>query len=63
MKENDESKGEAAKSKREFEEALRDLIVDAVLDGISVKGGWDISRDDTTELPDFTVEIYEVNPA
>ncbi len=45
----------------DFEEALANLVMDAVLEGISVEGAWDVSRDDLSELPDFTVEIYEID--
>lgn len=45
----------------DFEEALANLVMDAVLEDISVEGAWDVSRDDLVELPDFSVEIYEID--
>lgn len=46
----------------DFEEALASIVRDAVLAGISVEGGWDVPRRDG-ELPDYTVEIYQVDRA
>lgn len=45
----------------DFEEALSNVVMDAVLDGMSVEGAWDLSRDGVEEVPDFTVEIYQVD--
>lgn len=44
----------------EFEEALRDLIYEAVIHGVSVEGGWDVSNDDRDDLTDYAIEILRM---
>jgi hypothetical protein len=45
-------------SSDEFNEALAELVHEAVLSGIDVEGGWDLSKSD---YPEFTVEIYRLD--
>lgn len=42
-----------------FEERLSEVVFGAVLEGINVEGGWEISSEDN-DLPEFGVEIYRV---
>lgn len=42
-----------------FEEALKELIYEAILEGVNVEGGWDIERDED-DLPKYSVEIFEM---
>lgn len=42
----------------DFNKALAKLVHEAVLSGIEVEGGWDLSRGD---FPEFTVEIYRLD--
>jgi hypothetical protein len=53
------SNGEISIGGDGFEEALAELVHEAVLGGIEVQGGWDLRGEDGN--PDFTVEIYRLD--
>jgi len=47
--------------KEEFEKALARAVYEAAIKGIDVEGSWDISAGEDDDLPDFSVEIYELS--
>jgi len=44
----------------DFEEALRLILYEALLEGVNVEGGWDVSTGDRDDIPDFAVEIVRM---
>lgn len=44
-----------------FSEALAELVLEAFLNGVDVKGAWDISKTAEEGTVKFTVEIYQLD--
>ena len=44
-----------------FNEALAELVFEAFLSGVDVKGAWDISKTSEEGTVKFTVEIYQLD--
>jgi len=53
--------GRGTSNRDDFNEALAELIEEAVLRGVEVEGGWDVTSNSGEEVTEFTVEVYRMD--